>query len=58
MMKKLSVDDPDPFYIYLTGKDGKILKILKTRVLTKKYMDDVSEVIDQAINSPQIKTGN
>lgn len=49
MMKKLYVDDPDPFYIYLTGKDGKILKMLKTGVLTKEYMDEISGIIDKAL---------
>jgi hypothetical protein len=51
MMKKLSVDDPDPFYIYLTGKDGKILKILKTSVLTKEYIDEISGIIDKTLKS-------
>jgi hypothetical protein len=45
------VDDPDPFYIYLTGKDGKILKILKTSVLTKEYIDEISGIIDKTLKS-------
>jgi hypothetical protein len=47
--KTFSVVDPGLFYIYLTGKDGRIIKIIKTPALTKKYMDEIFVLIDKEI---------
>ena len=50
-VKTFSADDQALFYIYLTGKDGKILKSIKTAALTKEYMDEIFVAIDKEIKN-------
>ena len=50
-VKIFSADDQTLFYIYLTGKDGKIIKIIKTATLTKEYMAEIFGAIDKEIKN-------
>jgi hypothetical protein len=49
MMKLLSIGDQSLFYVYLTGKDGKIIKMFSTAVLSREYLDAVFVAIDKEI---------
>jgi hypothetical protein len=54
MVKIFSANDQSLFYVYVTGKDGKIKLMIKTDKLTKKDMDEIFGVIEKELKLPQV----